>query len=93
MKNKVAWFEIPASDFQKAKQFYEAVFDWKIDLWGDEGAMATTTAIDKDQNPIEPGGINGGFYKRKSKGGHSQYAGRPGGGISSAFGIMISPCQ
>ena len=43
MKNKVAWFEIPASDFQKAKKFYEAVFDWKIDLWGDEGAMATTT--------------------------------------------------
>jgi len=51
MKNKVAWFEIPASDFQKAKKFYETVFDWKIDLWGDEGAMATTTAVDKDQNP------------------------------------------
>jgi predicted enzyme related to lactoylglutathione lyase len=67
MKNKVTWFEIPASDFQKAKRFYETVFDWKIDLWGDEGAMATTTAVDKDQNPIEPGGINGGFYKRKSK--------------------------
>ena len=48
MKNKVSWFEIPASDFQKVKKFYETVFDWKIDLWGDEGAMATTTAVDKD---------------------------------------------
>jgi predicted enzyme related to lactoylglutathione lyase len=67
MKNKVAFFEIPASDFKKAKQFYETVFDWKIELWGDEGAMACTTASDKDQNPIEPGGINGGFYQRKSK--------------------------
>ncbi len=27
--------------------------------------MAYTTAVDKDQNPIEPGGINGGFYKRE----------------------------
>lgn len=70
MKNKVSWFEIPAWDFQKAKKFYETVFDRKIDLWGDEGAMATTTAVDKDQNPVEPGGINGGFYKRKSKDEH-----------------------
>ena len=28
--------------------------------------MAFTTPVDKDQQPIEPGGINGGFYKRKS---------------------------
>lgn len=65
-KNKVAFFEVPTSDFNKAKAFYERVFDWKIDLWGDEGAMAYTTAVDKDQNPIEAGSINGGFYKRKS---------------------------
>lgn len=67
MKNKVVWFEIPTSDFKKTKTFYEAAFDWKIELCGDEGAMAHTTAVDKDQNPIEPGGINGGFYKRKGK--------------------------
>ena len=66
-KNKVVFFEVPAADFKKAKKFYEKVFDWKVDLWGEEGAMAYTTAVDKDQNPIEPGGINGGFYKRKSK--------------------------
>ena len=66
MKNKVVLFEIPASDLSKAKDFYEKVFDWKIELWRDEGAMAYTTAVDKDDNPIEPGGINGGFYKRKS---------------------------
>jgi uncharacterized protein len=67
MKNKVVLFEIPASDFKKAKAFYETVFDWKVDHWSDEGAMALTTASDKDYNPTEPGGINGGFYKRKSK--------------------------
>jgi len=70
MKNKVASFEIPASDFGKTKSFYEAVFDWKVELWGDDGAMALTTAADKDFNPTEIGGINGGFYKRKSKNDH-----------------------
>jgi predicted enzyme related to lactoylglutathione lyase len=70
MKNKVVMFEIPSSDFKKAKQFYETVFDWKVELWGDEGAMALTTAADKDYNPTEVGGINGGFYKRKSKEDH-----------------------
>ena len=66
-KNPVSFFEVPAADFKKAKEFYERVFDWNVELWGDEGAMALTTAADKDHNPIEPGGINGGFYKRKSK--------------------------
>jgi predicted enzyme related to lactoylglutathione lyase len=72
-KNKVVLFEIPASDFKKAKEFYEKVFDWKIELWGDEGAMAYTTAVDKDQNPVEPGAINGGFYKRKSNSDHPSF--------------------
>ncbi|MBI3803119.1 MAG: VOC family protein [Nitrospirae bacterium] len=67
MKNKVVFFEIPASDMSKAKTFYETVFDWKVEVWEDKGAMAFTTAIDEDQNPTELGGINGGFYKRKSK--------------------------
>ncbi len=67
-KNKVVHFEIPSSDFKKAKGFYESVFDWKFEMWGDEGAMAMTTKVDKNQNPVEVGGINGGFYKRSSKG-------------------------
>ncbi|MDC4225350.1 MAG: hypothetical protein MPW15_14205 [Candidatus Manganitrophus sp.] len=66
-KNKVVFFEIPASDFKKAKAFYEKVFDWNVELWGDEGAMAYTTPVDQEHNPTEPGGINGGFYQRKSK--------------------------
>jgi predicted enzyme related to lactoylglutathione lyase len=34
MKNKVAFFEIPAGNFKKAKEFYESVFDWNVELWG-----------------------------------------------------------
>lgn len=70
MRNKACFFEIPAMDFQKTKTFYEKVFDWKVELHGEDGAMALTTAADKDFNPIEVGGINGGFYKRKSKDDH-----------------------
>lgn len=70
MTNKVTMFEVPASDIQKAKAFYERVFDWKVELWGDDGAMACTTPMDNDYNPVELGGINGGFYKRKSKDDH-----------------------
>ena len=66
-KNKVVHFEIPAADMKKAKVFYESIFDWKLEMWGDEGAMAYTTAVDKEKNPSELGGINGGFYKRASK--------------------------
>ena len=73
MKNKVVMFEVPASSLQKAKEFYESVFDWKIEIWEDRGAMAQTTASDKDYTPIEPGGINGGFYKRKSKDDHASF--------------------
>jgi predicted enzyme related to lactoylglutathione lyase len=74
MKNKVVMFEVPASDLQKAKEFYESIFDWKIELWEDRGAMAQTTAADKDYTPTELGGINGGFYKRKSKDDHASFA-------------------
>jgi predicted enzyme related to lactoylglutathione lyase len=38
MKNKVCFFEIPTSDVNKAKAFYEIVFDWKVKLEGDDGA-------------------------------------------------------
>jgi len=53
MKNKVVLFEIPASNLKKAKEFYESIFDWKVNLWEDEGAMALTTAVDEDEQPIE----------------------------------------
>jgi predicted enzyme related to lactoylglutathione lyase len=97
IKNKVAFFEIPASNFKAAKEFYEKVFDWKVELWGDEGAMAYTTAVDKDQNPTEPGGINGGFYKRKSKNDQPSFVVQTGSidktlqAIEKAGGKVITP--
>jgi predicted enzyme related to lactoylglutathione lyase len=73
MKNKVVMFEIPASNLQKAKAFYESVFDWTIEIWDDRGAMVQTTASDNEYNPTEPGGINGGIYTRKSSDEHASF--------------------
>ncbi len=66
-KNKVSGFEIPVSNFKELQKFYDSVFDWKWEMLSEEGAMAITTESDKEFNPTEPGGINGGFYPRASK--------------------------
>ena len=68
-KHKVVHFEIPSSDMDKSKAFYEEVFDWKLEEDPDSGyTMAMTTEVDKEKMmPTELGGINGGFYKRTSK--------------------------
>ena len=29
-KNAIAWFEIPVSDFERAKKFYETIFDFEM---------------------------------------------------------------
>lgn len=67
-KHKVVHFEIPTSDFKKSKEFYTKTFGWKMKTWGDEYMVAMTTDVDKNRMPSEVGGINGGFYRRKSKG-------------------------
>lgn len=77
MKNKVCFFEIPASDVNKAKTFYETVFDWKVEPEGYEGAMAFTTASDKEHHPTEPGGINGGSINANPKRTTRQSASKP----------------
>ena len=30
MKNMINWFEIPVTDFERAKKFYETIMEWKI---------------------------------------------------------------
>lgn len=66
-KHKVVHFEIPTSDFSKAKDFYGKVFGWKTEMWQDKYLMAYSTEVDKDHMTSELGGINGGFYIRKDK--------------------------
>ena len=59
--------------------------------------MVYTTAVDKDHNPIEPGSINGGFYKRKSKDDQPSFGVQTGSidntlmAIEKAGGKVITP--
>ena len=67
MPGKVAHFEIPADNVERAKSFYSKAFDWQISQYpGMEYHMVGTTPVDqKTQMPTEPGAINGGMTKRQ----------------------------
>lgn len=57
--SKIIHFEIPADDPERAKAFYEKVFDWKIDTWEGPVEYHLVTAGSED----EPG-INGAIMPR-----------------------------
>lgn len=59
MKNAVAWFEIPAEDIDRAKTFYQHIFDIEmIDMdLGDELKMAMF--------PVEEQGVGGALCKHE----------------------------
>ena len=68
MSNSVAHFEIPGDDPEQLAQFYSRLFGWKIekvpgdwDYW-----MVYTVPTGENGMPSEPGGINGGLYKRQA---------------------------
>jgi len=54
--------EIPCTDFEKARAFYEGVFDWKTNYVPEQEYMHFETG----------GDLNGGFYKS------SEHVGRQG---------------
>ncbi len=70
--NKVVHFEIPFDDQVRAQKFYQDVFGWQINKFGEMDYWMAMTC-DCDQNsmmPKEPGAINGGLLKRDPTGEH-----------------------
>jgi uncharacterized protein len=67
MENSVVFFELPADDLERAKNFYEKVFNWKIthnpglDIY-----MLGTAASDQRGRSSEPGTINGLMAMRRN---------------------------
>jgi predicted enzyme related to lactoylglutathione lyase len=63
--DKVVHFEITFDDQERAKEFYDSVFDWDLsDMDAGNGVTyttATTVPVDDKMMPKEPGAINGGF--------------------------------
>ena len=60
--SRVVHFEIPADDPARAIKFYEDVFGWKIEKWGEFEYWLVTTGEEE-----EPG-INGAILPKKSSG-------------------------
>lgn len=63
--DKVSWFEIPADDIERVSEFYGKVFGWATPPMSDDATFALTVKADKNGNPTEIGGINGGFHMRQ----------------------------
>lgn len=62
--NRPVHFEIHASDLERAKKFYEAVFGWEIKKW-DNPAMEYWMILTGKPEPGEKyAGIDGGLVKR-----------------------------
>jgi predicted enzyme related to lactoylglutathione lyase len=66
MDHTIIHFEIPASDVEKLKRFYEEIFGWKItqaegpiEYW-----VIQTVPVDPNGMPLRPG-VNGGMYKKQ----------------------------
>jgi predicted enzyme related to lactoylglutathione lyase len=64
--NRVTHFNIQADDFERAKKFYQNVFNWKFDqaMKKEEGMMDYWTI----ETGKSEGGINGGISVREKEG-------------------------
>ena len=56
--SKVIHFEIPADDPEKLSKFYQEVFNWKINKWGNQDYWLV------DAGPKEEPGASGAIYKK-----------------------------
>lgn len=65
MSGRVVHFEIPFSDGDRARTFYEEAFGWQLTSMPDMGYTLVTSGPSGDQGPTEPGFINGGMMQRQ----------------------------
>jgi predicted enzyme related to lactoylglutathione lyase len=63
MKNRVVHFEIQADNPERAMKFYQDVFAWNFQQWGDQKYWIIMTAEKDSKEP----GINGGLLPRPAK--------------------------
>lgn len=68
MDHTVVHFEIPASDVEKLKDFYEKIFGWQISQASGpiEYWIIQTVPVDPNGMLLRPG-INGGMYRKQQQ--------------------------
>ncbi len=64
--NPVVHFEMPAVDKKRMVEFYTRVFGWQTQQLGPDmgNFILVNTAESEENNPKNPGEINGGFYQK-----------------------------
>ena len=65
--DSVVHFEMPYDQRERMANFYEAVFGWQMQMFGEEMGnyvLAMTTESD-EKGPKNPGAINGGFFPKQ----------------------------
>ena len=65
--DSVVHFEMPYDDRERMAKFYQNVFGWQTQMFGEEMGnyvLATTTETN-ESGPKNPGAINGGFFPKK----------------------------
>jgi uncharacterized protein len=68
MTGRVVHFEIPADDVERARSFYREAFGWQITPMPEMNyTIVSTTAVDENGAPTEPGAINGGMMQRQGR--------------------------
>lgn len=66
--DKVVHFELPSTNLNRAKKFYQETFGWQLqDVPDMNYVMASSVAVDERTHiPKEPGAINGGFLQKNN---------------------------
>jgi predicted enzyme related to lactoylglutathione lyase len=65
MSGRVVHFEIPYDDGDRARSFYQEVFDWQLVTMPEMGGYTLAmSGPSSDDGPSEPGFINGGMLSR-----------------------------
>ncbi|MCD4806849.1 MAG: hypothetical protein K8R13_04650 [Methanococcoides sp.] len=64
----VTHFQLPVNNADRAKEFYQKLFDWTItDMGFDRDyQLISTVPTDDEGMPLEVGAINGALFKRES---------------------------
>ena len=66
MTDRVVHFEIPADNMERAQKFYRESFGWSINAVPGMGyALLGTAPTNAQEQPTEPGAINGGMLARQ----------------------------
>jgi len=65
MTGRVVHFEVPFSDGDRARNFYQQVFGWQLNVMPEMNyTMVSTGPVAETGMPTEPGYIGGGMFER-----------------------------